>query len=450
MTRVLLVGSGAREHAIARAFCHSGAEVSCFASNLNPGIMTLAAGFELGELDAPQAVADYATRQRAELAVIGPEAPLAAGVADALRAAGIATVGPGRELARIETSKAFARDLLVRHGIPGCPRYRTFDALEGVADWLAELGDGYVVKYDGLAGGKGVKVAGDHLHSHAEALDYCRELVAQGGRFVVEEKLIGEEFSLMSFCDGTALRHMPAVQDHKRALEGDRGPNTGGMGSYSDVGHILTFLDDEDISAAQAINEATAAALHVECGTGYRGFLYGGFIATSDGPKLIEYNARLGDPEALNVLEILQSDFLTICHGMATGTLGDCEVSFRPEATVCKYIVPEGYGAQPRSDCTLVIDEERLATSGASLFYAAVNQPPGGALETTSSRAVAVVGSGATLAAAEAQCEAGLAAVSGRGLHVRHDIATPPLLERRMAHMRELRGSRVAPAVGVA
>jgi len=448
MTRVLLLGSGAREHAIARALCHSGASVSCFASNLNPGIMALAAGFELGELNAPQAVVDFATRHRAELAVIGPEAPLAAGVADALRAAGIATVGPDRELARIETSKAFARDLLVRHGIPGCPRYRIFDALEGVADWLAELGDGYVVKYDGLAGGKGVKVAGDHLHSHAEALDYCRELSASGGRFVVEEKLIGEEFSLMSFCDGETLRHMPAVQDHKRALEGDRGPNTGGMGSYSDTSHSLAFLDDEDISTAHAINEAAAAALHAECGAPYRGFLYGGFIATSDGPKLIEYNARLGDPEALNVLEILQSDFLPICEGMATGTLGDCEVAFRPEATVCKYVVPEGYGVQPRRDCRLVIDEEQLAASGASLFYAAVNQPPGGTLETTSSRAVAVVGSGATLAAAEAQCEAGLTGVSGRGLHVRHDIATPPLLAQRVTHMRQLRGSRVVPTVG--
>jgi phosphoribosylamine--glycine ligase len=447
MTRVLVVGSGAREHAITRALCQSGASVSCFASNLNPGIMALTAGFELGELAAPQAVVGYATRQRAELAVIGPEAPLAAGVADALRVAGIATVGPDRKLARIETSKAFARDLLVRHGIPGCPHYRTFDALEGVADWLEELGDGYVVKYDGLAGGKGVKVSSDHLHSHAEALDYCRELVERGGRFVVEEKLIGEEFSLMSFCDGETLRHMPAVQDHKRALEGDRGPNTGGMGSYSDANYSLTFLNDDDISSAQEINEATAAALRKECGTGFRGFLYGGFIATANGPKLIEYNARLGDPEALNVLEILQSDFLEICNGMATGTLAGYEITFRPEATVCKYVVPEGYGAQPRRDCTLVIDVERLAASGASLFYAAVNQPPGGTLETTSSRAVAVVGSGATLATAEAQCEAGLKGVSGRGLHVRHDIATPPLLAQRVAHMCQLRGRRVAPMV---
>ena len=147
------------------------------------------------------------------------------------------------------------------------------------------------------------------------------------------------------------------------------------------------------------------------------------------------------------MLEILQSDFVAICHGMATGTLADCEVEFRPAATVCKYVVPEGYGVKPRRDCTLIINEEQLAASGASLFYAAVNQSPGGTLETTSSRAAAVVGSGAMLAAAEAQCEAGLAAVSGRGLHVRHDIATPQLLERRVAHMRGLRSGREAPAV---
>ena len=447
MSRVLVIGSGAREHAITHALCNSGATVSCFASNLNPGIMVLADDLEIGDLNSPDRVIDYAARQKIDLAVIGPEAPLAAGVADALRTESIPTVGPGRKLAQIETSKAFARNLLTRNGIPGCPRYRTFDTLDGVADWLDELGDGYVVKYDGLAGGKGVKVAGDHLHSHTEALDYCRELVTKGGCFVVEEKLIGEEFSLMSFCDGDTLYHMPAVQDHKRALDGDRGPNTGGMGSYSDATYTLAFLEHEDIKAARAINEATAAALHEECGAPYRGFLYGGFIATTSGPKLIEYNARLGDPEALNVLEILQSDFVAICHGMATGTLASCDVEFRPAATVCKYIVPEGYGAKPRRDCTLIINEEQLAASGASLYYAAVNQSPGGALETTSSRAVAVVGSGVTLAVAEAQCEAGIAAVNGRGLHVRHDIATPQLLEQRVAHMRGLRSGHKTPAV---
>ena len=447
MIRVLVIGSGAREHAITHALCNSGASVSCFASNLNPGIMALADNLEIGDLNSPDRVTDYAAQQRIDLAVIGPEAPLAAGVADALRTESIPTVGPGHKLAQIETSKAFARNLLTRNGIPGCPRYRTFDTLDGVADWLGELGDGYVVKYDGLAGGKGVKVAGDHLHSHAEALNYCRELVTKGGCFVVEEKLIGEEFSLMSFCDGDTLHHMPAVQDHKRALEGDYGPNTGGMGSYSDANYTLPFLEHEDIKAAHAINEATAAALYKECGEPYRGFLYGGFIATTSGPKLIEYNARLGDPEALNVLEILQSDFVAICHGMATETLASIGVDFRPAATVCKYIVPEGYGAKPRRDCTLIIDEEQLTASGASLYYAAVNQPSGGALETTSSRAVAVVGSGVSLAVAEAQCEAGLAAVSGRGLHVRHDIATPQLLEQRVAHMRGLRSGHKTPAV---
>ena len=150
------------------------------------------------------------------------------------------------------------------------------------------------------------------------------------------------------------------------------------------------------------------------------------------------------------MLEILQSYFVAICHGMATGTLASCDVEFRPAATVCKYIVPEGYGAKPRRDCTLIIDEAQLAASGASLYYAAVNKSPDGALETTSSRAGAVGGRGVTLAVAAARCEAGLAAVSGRGLHVRHDIATPQLLEQRVAHMQGLRASHKAPAVMVA
>ena len=163
MSRVLVIGSGAREHAITHALCNSGATVSCFASNLNPGIMVLADNLEIGDLNSPDSVIEYAAQQRIDLAVIGPEAPLAAGVADALRMESIPTVGPGHKLAQIETSKAFARNLLTRNGIPGCPRYRTFDTLDGVADWLGELGDGYVVKYDGLAGGKQLTVTAEQL-----------------------------------------------------------------------------------------------------------------------------------------------------------------------------------------------------------------------------------------------------------------------------------------------
>ena len=192
-------------------------------------------------------------------------------------------VGPKKDLAQVETSKSFTRNLLIKYKIPGCPKFKTFENMDGVKEFLSLLGDNYVVKYDGLAGGKGVKVAGDHLHSHDEALIYCEELIKKGGHFLIERKLIGEEFSLMSFCDGENLSHMPAVQDHKRAYEGDTGPNTGGMGTYSDSDHKLPFLEDSHIKSAQKINEQTAKALKQKFGEGYKGILYGGFIATNAG-----------------------------------------------------------------------------------------------------------------------------------------------------------------------
>ena len=167
--------------------------------------------------------------------------------------------------------------------------------MNGVKEFISELSGEYVVKYDGLMGGKGVKVSGEHLMSIEDGVSYCSELIKIGGTFVIEEKLHGEEFSLMSFCDGSSVEHMPAVQDHKRAYEGDIGPNTGGMGSYTDSNHSLPFLNDNDLNQAREINENVSSALKNEYETGYKGILYGGFMATSNGVKLIEYNARFGD-----------------------------------------------------------------------------------------------------------------------------------------------------------
>ena len=320
---ILLIGSGAREHAIAMALNRASQEKSihCLASNMNPGIAQLCTEIKIGNYNDPEFVRKYANDIKADLAIIGPENPLAEGVSDDLWKHGIKVVGPKKNLAQIETSKTFTRDLLTEYNIPACPEYRTFSGMAGVKEFLSVLKDDYVVKYDGLAGGKGVKVSGDHLRSHEEALNYCHKLVNSGGKFVVEKKLVGEEFSLMSFCDGDTLKHMPIVQDHKRAYEGDTGPNTGGMGTYSDADHSLPFLTDEDIVQAQEINNATVKALKNKFADGYKGILYGGFMATATGVKLIEYNARLGDPEAMNVLSLLQSDFLTICQGIVNGTL---------------------------------------------------------------------------------------------------------------------------------
>ena len=433
---VLLLGSGAREHAISRALDRSSQNptISCLASNNNPGIQKISEFFEVGNINDPETVTSFAQQCSADLAIIGPEAPLESGVADALWSAGIPTVGPKKAHAQIETSKGFTRDLLAKYNIPGGPLYRRFDSLGGVTEFLEELGDNYVVKYDGLMGGKGVKVSGDHLHSHEEALEYCKQLVNSGGSFVIEEKLIGEEFSLMSFCDGEHLAHMPSVQDHKRAYEGDKGPNTGGMGSYSDTDHSLPFISAEDIIEAQKINEATAHALRDEFNEGYKGVLYGGFIATAEGVKLIEYNARLGDPEAMNVLPLLESDFVDICSGIVEGNLHQKDISFRNQATVCKYAVPEGYPDSPVKGEPIDVS---AITDTSQLYYASVDVK-NGQLTEAGSRTVAYVGLADTLDEAEAKAETEISKVSGPLFH-RTDIGTAQLIQLRINHLKSIR-----------
>ena len=433
---VLLIGSGAREHAIARAIDNSQKDsaIHCFASNMNPGIADLCSRLALGNINDPKAVVEYARETSSTMAIIGPENPLAAGVADALWDMGIKVVGPKKDLAQLETSKAFTRDLLKEYNIPCGPHYQTFDSMEGVSEFLAELGENYVVKYDGLAGGKGVRVAGDHLQSHNEALAYCMELVDKGDEFVIEEKFIGQEFSLMSFCDGDTLKHMPAVQDHKRAYEGDRGPNTGGMGTYSDANHSLPFLKDSDIQEAHTINIATAKALKNKFGEGYKGVLYGGFMATGNGVKLIEYNARFGDPEAMNVLSLLKSDFIDICERMADGTLDGADVQFQNKATVCKYAVPEGYPDNPVKGEPINISN---IENSDGLFYASVDMKNGELVE-AGSRTVAVVGIADSIVEAEAIAEKEVSSVSGPLFH-RSDIGTANVIQKRMDHMNSLR-----------
>lgn len=436
---ILIVGSGAREHAIALALARSAQQTKllCFSSARNPGIASLCVGYGIGNVIDPLAVTSFACEHKATLAVIGPEAPLAAGVADALWVAGIPVVGPRRNLARIESSKGFARDLLAKYEIPGNPFFRRFTSMDGVDVVLKRYANQHVIKDDGLAGGKGVKVCGDHLISVDDSLAFCRELVEHGHPFVVEEKIEGEEFSLMSFCDGVTLKHMPAVQDHKRAYNEDKGPNTGGMGTYTDSDHKLPFLSDEDIVAAQKINERVATALAAECGSPYQGILYGGFMATRDGVKLIEYNARFGDPESLNLLTLLKTDFVDICRAIVEQTLAKVEVRFAAEASVCKYVVPEGYPDSPRKG-----DEVRLPVElpqNAVVFLSAVDMRDG-MLVATGSRTVAVVGTGETIGAAEAVCEEVVRQIPGPFFH-RADIGTDALVARRIDYMRRLKSA---------
>ena len=432
---ILLVGSGAREHALAHALNNSPQEknIFCLASNMNPGISELCTEIKIDDINDPKLVSSYALKIGAAIAIVGPENPLAMGVSDALWAMGTKVVGPKKNLAQIETSKSFARDLLTEYDIPACPEYRTFSSMDGVLPFLQDLGEHYVVKYDGLAGGKGVKVAGDHLHSHNEATAYCQSLVDRGGKFIIEEKLNGQEFSLMSFCDGNSLKHMPAVQDHKRAYEGDIGPNTGGMGTYSDANHSLPFLNEEDINMAHSINVSTAKALKDKFGEGYKGVLYGGFISTANGVKLIEYNARLGDPEAMNVLPLLDSCFIDICNGIVDGNLSHVDVQFKAKATVCKYAVPQGYPDNPIRGIPIEISDVQ---NPEQLFYASVDIKDG-QLILAGSRAVAAVGIADNISSAEEIAEKNISAIKGPVFH-RTDIGTNKLIQNKLDHMLSL------------
>ena len=434
----LVIGSGAREHIIAEKLSESGSTVYSVLTNLNPGLLKLSAAYHsvttYNSRDSQTSILNFARENEVRCVVIGPEDPLANGMADMFWKHDIPVVGPTRQLAQIETSKGFTRDLLEKYNIDASPRYKRFKIMNGASEFIDTLGEDYVIKFDGLMGGKGVKVAGEHLHSKEEALIYCKQLVDGSGTYIIEEKIFGEEFSLMSFCDGRHLAHMPAVQDHKRAYEGDTGPNTGAMGTYSDANHGLPFLTDDDITQAREINIATAKALKDKFEEGYKGILYGGFMATANGVKLIEYNARLGDPEAMNVLSLLDSDFIEICNGVVDGNIDQVNARFNNKATVCKYAVPEGYPDSPvRGQPVDISNIENLD----DLFYASVDIQNGQLVE-AGGRTIAVVGVGDTISAAERDAEKEVSSITGPLFH-RADVGTNALIQKRVDHMNSLR-----------
>lgn len=434
---ILIVGSGAREHAIAMALSKSThkPKLFCFGTSWNPGIQDLTLDYCVGDITSPDRVNQQAQQWRINLAIIGPEAPLERGVPDTLWASGIPVIGPKKNLAQIETSKAFARELMETYKISGLPKYKVFTCLEGVREFLSELGENnYVVKANGLMAGKGVKVAGEHLFSCEDAVSYCKEIFDQNQSLVIEEKLIGQEFSFMCFSDGISLVPMPIVQDHKRAYEQDEGPNTGGMGSYSEADHSLPFLSSEDVRVAFEINQSVIMALMAETSDKYIGILYGGFIATARGVYVIEFNARFGDPESLNVLSLLESDFVDLCIAMASGNLKKESVSFLKKATVCKYAVPDGYPDNPLRHVEIDISDVEHKDN---LYLAAVNLEDG-KLYATGSRTAAYVGVANTTKEAEEIAEQQINRIKGPLFH-RKDIGTLPLINARIEAMRKLR-----------
>jgi phosphoribosylamine--glycine ligase len=347
-------------------------------------------------------------------------------------------VGPTRNLARLETSKSFTRNLLDKYGIPGNPKFRNFTSVAGIEAFFAELA-GIVLKPDGLTGGKGVLVQGDHFQTREEALDHCNTILKSHPGVTVEEKLEGEEFSLQCLCDGRTVVATPPVQDHKRRFIDDRGPNTGGMGSYSCPDHLLPFLDADAVAEGLEITRKVAGAICRETGIPYKGVMYGGFIITRSGVKLIEYNARFGDPEAMNILPLLRTDFIDVCRAIIDGSLERLDIVFEKKATVCKYVVPRGYGlSQNHPEAASASSRIEIGDArGARLYYSSIDQRPDG-LYMTSSRAIGVVGIADGLEEAERIAEGAVSAIRGPVDH-RSDIGTGPLIRKRIDHMRTIK-----------
>jgi len=440
--RPLVVGGGGREHCIVKALERSGADIYAVSGNKNPGIARTAKEFYLHDLMDVKGTVYWANSKAIDLAVIGPEAPLGAGIVDALTTAGIPAFGPTKAAAQIETSKEFARNLMREFKVPGLIDYWAFGDLNGFRDWVKGCDFEFVIKPVGLTGGKGVRVWGDHFNSKAEATAYVEEIVRTkiGGstRFLVEEKAVGEEFSLQVFSDGKDIVPTPLAQDHKRAYEGDKGPNTGGMGSYSDADHLLPFVTKTEFESALDIMRKTVRAMDRN-GTPFKGCLYGGFINTAKGPKVIEFNSRFADPECMNVLPIMESDFASFCEGAAGGRL-PATAKFARKATVCKYVVPQGYGTKPLAGRPIEVDEAAISKAGAELFWASVDERDRG-IVTSTSRSLAIVGIGDTLERAERVTEEALLHVRG-DVYVRHDIGKKDVVMRRVKHMEAVKKAR--------
>lgn len=414
--KVLLLGSGGRESALGWGLVNGGADVTSLPGN--PGLARIGSAMP-GDPSDPATVVETARKLGSELVVIGPEAPLVAGVADALRDAGIPVFGPSAAAAEIEGSKRHAKTLMDAAGIPTA-RARSFSDVTSAAAFLDELGPPYVVKADGLAAGKGVVVTSDR----AEAEDALRDRLERGrfgdaGRSVlVEEFLDGPEASLIAFCDGSSVVPCEVARDYKRALEGDDGPNTGGMGSYSPV---------EDCSAdlASAIVADVLEPMVRETarrGAPFVGALYAGLALTSGGPKVIEFNARFGDPETQALIPRLSSNLADVCMAAAVGDLAGARLTWREEVCVAVVLASRGYPGSYATGVPIAGLDEAGADEGAVVFHAGTAFA-GDDIVTSGGRVLAVSALGVTFEDARERAYRTADKIEFEGKHLRRDIA---------------------------
>lgn len=415
---VLVLGSGGREHALAWAIAKSPRLDSLFVAPGNGGTATIAKNVPLDMNDA-DAVIGFARSENIDLVVVGPEAPLVAGVADAIRAAGIAVFGPGAQGARLEGSKSFSKEFMLAHGLPTA-RYKKCTSQDEAMDYLHEVGAPIVVKADGLAAGKGVVVAEDMEEAEEAVRDcFAGDFGEAGSVVVIEEMLEGPECSMLAFLsEGKALA-MPCAQDHKRAFDGDLGPNTGGMGVYSPVPCVTPELE----AAMKEIMQNAAAATAKEFDDAYTGVLYGGFMLTAEGPKLLEFNARFGDPETQVIMPRLESDALEAFYMVATGKLDALDLRWTDQVAVCVVLASDGYPGSYEKGKVILGIEEAEELDGVTVFHAGTAFNQDDELVTNGGRVLNVVALADTFEDARELAYEACDKINFEGKQYRHDIA---------------------------
>jgi phosphoribosylamine---glycine ligase len=416
--RVLVLGSGGRENALAWGLSRSPSVLELLCAPGNPGMEALAEVTEL-DIEDGTAVLEKAREFAADLVVIGPEAPLVAGVADSLTAAGIKVFGASAPAARIEGSKAYAKELMEAAGIP-TGSSRVFSEPQSAIAYIDELGPPYVIKADGLAAGKGVVVTSDRTDA-IEAIEdrLVRGLFgAAGNRVLIEEFLDGQEASLIAFVDGRNAIVCEPAQDYKRVADGDRGPNTGGMGSYSPVPACPTDVCE---AIASEVIEPMVAELSRR-GTPFVGALYAGVALTSKGPKVIEFNARFGDPETQALIPRLQTDLGSICAACASGEVSGLDIRWSADACVSVVLASQGYPGPYETGGEVTGTEEAARRPGVAVFHAGTKRDAD-RLVTSGGRVLAVSALGNTFSDARNKAYEAAELISFDGKHVRTDIA---------------------------
>ncbi len=415
--KVLIVGGGGREHAIAWKCSQSKRVDKLYAAPGNAGIAELAECVDISVMDAPALVA-FAKEKEIDLTIIGPDDPLVAGVADAFTKAGLKVFGPAKNAAIIEGSKAFSKDLMKKYGIPSAA-YETFDSADDALRYLETAKMPIVLKADGLALGKGVLICNNLEEAKAgvKTLMLDKQFGSAGDKIVIEEFMTGREVSVLCYCDGTHIKPMASAQDHKRAKDGDQGLNTGGMGTFSPSPF---YTDEVDKFCKDNIYQKTMDAMKAE-GRDFTGILFCGLMLTEDGPKVLEYNARFGDPEAQVVLPRMKNDIIDVMEACIDGRLDEIDLEFEDQAAVCVVLASDGYPEHYDKGYVIKGLDAFKGKDGYYVFHAGTKLTDKG-IVTNGGRVLGVTAKGEDLVAARANAYKATEWIQFDNKYMRHDI----------------------------